>query len=354
MAELLLVENDEVSLRWALRILREQAYGCECVSDAEGARLALASGRFDLVLVDTNLPGESGLELLAALRAEHSDIAVVMVSGDDDLALAAAAIELGVHGYLVKPVRPGELLISVAVALHRRRREAELTRLQTLKDSPGPVAHELRGAIEASKRAADVAQALQSDEMRRLVRLAEFRDDQTGQHMLRVGRYCELIAVQLGWPHERCESLRVASELHDVGKVAIPDRILRKPGKLTPAEVDVMRTHAKVGYELLADADADVMRLAATIALSHHERWDGSGYPHGLCGSAISEEGRVVAIADVFDALTSDRVYRPAFPIGIALDMMTAERGGHFDPEPLDAMVAVFDEIEGVRRIYGD
>jgi putative two-component system response regulator len=352
--ELLLVENDEVSRRWALRILREQAYACEFVSDAGQAREALASGRFELVLVDANLPGESGLELLATLRAEHSEVAVVMVSGDDDLALAAAAIELGVHGYLVKPVRPGELLISVAVALHRRRREAELGRLQVLKDSRGQVAQELEGAIDATKRASDVVEALQSDTMRRLVRLAEFRDDQTGQHMLRVGRYCELIASHLGWSQERCERLRVASELHDVGKVAIPDHILRKPGKLTAAEFDVMRTHTQVGYELLADADAEVMRLAATIALTHHERWDGGGYPHGLSGEAISPEGRVVAIADVFDALTSDRVYRPAFPIGIAIDMMAAERGSHFDPEPLDAMLAVFDQVEGVRRIYGD
>lgn len=222
-----------------------------------------------------------------------------------------------------------------------------------LKNSREQVAHELRGALAATRRAADVAESLQSDTMRRLVRLAEFRDDQTGQHMLRVGRYCELISQRLGWPQERCESLRVASELHDVGKVAIPDRILRKPGKLTAAELDVMRSDTRVGYELLIDAHADVMRLAATIALTHHERWDGGGYPQGLSGEAIPPEGRVVAVADVFDALPSDRVYRPAFPVGIVVGMMRPERGAHFDPEPLDAMLAIFDQIESVKRIYG-
>ena len=354
MPELLIVENDQDARLWALQVLTDQAYECESASDADAARAALASGRFELALVDTSLPGESGLELLAKLRAEQSDVAVVMVSSDDDLALAAAAIELGVHGYLVKPVRAGELLISVAAALHRRRREAEVSRMQMLKDNREHVSHELRGALEATKRAADVAESLQSSTMRRLVRLAEFRDDQTGQHMLRVARYCELISRKLGWPAERCERLRVASELHDVGKVAIPDHILRKPGKLSPPEFEIMMTHTRVGHGLLADSDADLMRLAATIALTHHERWDGSGYPQGLAGEAIPPAGRLVAVADVFDALTSDRVYRPAFPIGIAVDMMKAGRGSHFEPMLLDAMFSIFDEIESVRRVYSD
>jgi len=354
MPDVLVVENDEALRERVLRILREQAYECEPAADAEEAREALANSRFELVLVDVNLPVESGIELLATLRAEHADLAVVMLSGDDDLSLAATAIGLGVHGYLMKTASAGELLISVAAALHRRRREAELGRIQELKDSREHVAHELHGALEATKRAADVAEALQSDTMRRLVRLAEFRDDQTGQHMLRVGRYCELISRRLGWPQERCERLRLASELHDVGKVAIPDHILRKPGKLTTTELDVMKTHTQVGYGLLADSDADLMRLAATIALTHHERWDGTGYPQGLAGEAIPAEGRLVAVADVFDALTSDRVYRPAFPIGIAVDMMKAQRGRHFEPELLDAMISIFDQVEAVRRIYGD
>jgi putative two-component system response regulator len=349
----LVVENDEALRLRVLRLLRDQAYDCAPAADASEARDALAEGHFDLALVDADLPVESGLQLLAHIRAEYSDVAVVMVSVDTDLSVATTAIELGVHGYLVKPIRAGELLIAVAVALHRLRRETQLIRSQA-PSGRTHVGTELRGAIDATKQAGDVAEALQSDTMRRLVRLAEFRDDQTGQHMLRVGRYCELIARRLGWPQERCERLRLASELHDVGKVAIPDHILRKPGKLTDGEFEVMSSHTNVGYRLLVDSDSDLMRLAATIALSHHERWDGSGYPGGLAGTAIPPEGRLVAVADVFDALTSHRVYRPAFPIGIAVDMMTAQRGRQFDPGMLDAMLAVFDQIETVRRIYGD
>jgi putative two-component system response regulator len=172
--------------------------------------------------------------------------------------------------------------------------------------------------------------------------------------MVRMGRYCELIAFQIGLPEEDCERLRLASELHDVGKVAIPDRILLKPGKLTTAEFDLMKTHAEMGHRLLADSDAELMRLAGTIALTHHERWDGSGYPRGLAGEDIPVEGRIAAVADVFDALTSDRVYRPAFPVGLAVDMMEAERNRHFEPALLDAMRATFDRIEEVRRRYGD
>jgi putative two-component system response regulator len=354
MSAVLVVENNEALRLRVLRLLRHQAYDCAPAADASEARDALAEGHFDLALVDADLPVESGLQLLAHMRAEHSDVAVVMVSVDTDLSIATTAIELGVHGYLVKPIRGSELLIAVAVALHRRRREAQLMRGQALNGGRTQVATELRGAIDATKQAADVSEALQSDTMRRLVRLAEFRDDQTGQHMLRVGRYCELIARHLGWPQERCEKLRLASELHDVGKVAIPDHILRKPGKLTGGEFEVMSTHTGVGYRLLVDSDSELMRLAATIALSHHERWDGGGYPAGLAGTAIPPEGRLVAVADVFDALTSHRVYRPAFPIGIAVDMMTAQRGRQFDPDMLDSMLAVFDQIETVRRVYGD
>jgi HD-GYP domain-containing protein (c-di-GMP phosphodiesterase class II) len=213
---------------------------------------------------------------------------------------------------------------------------------------------EIDDRSSALTRALSELEIAQAETVRRLSMAVEFRDEDTGAHIERIGRFSTLLAEQVGMEIDFCGRLSHAAPLHDVGKVAIPDHILRKPGKLTAAEFDVMRSHTQVGYELLADADAEIMRLAATIALTHHERWDGGGYPHGLSGDAISPEGRVVAIADVFDALTSDRVYRPAFPITIAIDMMTAERGSHFDPEPLDAMLAVFDQVEGVRRIYGD
>jgi putative two-component system response regulator len=354
MSGLLIVDDDPALRSWALRVLAAQSYECEAAADAAHARVALAGKTFDLALLDVNLPGESGIELLAYLRVAHPTVAALMVTAEDDLRIATTAIELGAYGYLVKPVRAGELLINVTNALHRRRREAELRgRLERLENGGEPTGA-LRRALDVAKLAPDIADAFQSDTLRRLVRLAEFRDGETGHHMLRMGRYCELIAHQAGFGEEYSARVRLASELHDIGKVAIPDRILLKPGKLTLAEFDVMRTHAELGHRLLADSEAELFRLASEIALAHHERWDGSGYPQGLAGEDIPREARIAAVADVFDALTSDRVYRSAFPVGLAVDMMGAQRGRHFDPAMLDAMHDVFDQIDDVRREHAD
>ena len=355
MPGVLIVDDDPPLRAWAQRTLSAHGYANEAAADANEARLALGREPFDVALLDVNMPGESGIELLAHVRVEHPTLAVLMVTGEDDLGLATTAIELGAYGYMVKPVRAGELLINVANALHRRRREAELVRRFERLEGNGPDTEgALRRALDASRLSPDVALAFQSDTMRRLLRLAEFRDDQTGQHMLRMGRYCEILALQLGLPEERCAQLRLASELHDIGKVGIPDGILLKPGKLTLSEYDVMKTHADIGYRLLGDSAAELMLLAATVAHTHHERWDGHGYPRGLAGEDSPIEGRIATVADVFDALTSDRVYRPAFPVGLAVAMMEAERGRHFEPAVLDALRAGFDHIDEVRRTYAD
>jgi PAS domain S-box-containing protein len=173
----------------------------------------------------------------------------------------------------------------------------------------------------------------------RLARAVEFRDSDTGGHVERMTFYCAAIAAQLGFDAERCELIREASTLHDAGKIAIPDHILRKPGPLTAEERTVMETHPTVGRDLLAGSDSPLLQLAATIAHTHHERYDGSGYPRQLAGDAIPIEGRIAAVADVFDALISERVYRPALSRDAALALMRSERGTHFDPDVLDAFL---------------
>lgn len=354
MAELLVVEDNDALRAWTERVLSEQGYSCDAAPDAELARAALAEGEYDLALLDINLPGE-GIDLLSHLRINHPTTAVLMVTGDDDLTLAMTAIGLGAYGYMVKPVRAGELLINVANALHRRRREAEMRgRIGRLQASGEQAAATLRRALEAADESVDIAEVFQSDTIHRLVRLAEFRDEQTGHHLTRMSRYCELISLELGLPDRHCERIRLASQLHDVGKVAIADSILLKPGKLTAEEYETMKTHAELGHKLLVDTESPLMRLAGTIALTHHERWDGNGYPRGLAGEKIPLEGRIAAVADAFDALTSDRVYRPAFPVGAAVAELDAGRGTHFDPALLDAMHATFDGIDAVRREYRD
>ena len=181
----------------------------------------------------------------------------------------------------------------------------------------------------------------QAETVRRLSMAVEFRDEDTGAHIERIGRFSTLLAEQIGLEEELCERMSHAAPLHDVGKVAIPDAILLKPGKLTAQERAIVETHAEEGHRLLKGSSSAILDLAATIALSHHEKWDGSGYPRGVVGEAIPIEGRIVAIADVFDALTSDRVYRKAFAVDEAVAMMRNERGKHFDPVLLDAFMEV-------------
>ena len=355
MSRLLLVDDEDALRRWERRVLEAQRFECQEAADVPQARAALEADSFELALLDVNLPGESGIDLLSEIRADHSDTAVVMVTGEDDLRLATRAIELGAYGYMVKPVRAGELLINVTNALYRRRREVELTRrLEDLKTSRQDAEQDLRQALRSNGHPLDPIALLESEAVRTLVRLAEFRDAQTGQHLVRMSRYAELIGLSLGLDASFCAELRLASELHDVGKVAIPDRILLKPGTLTSAERRVMETHTDIGHSILSGSGSELLRLAASIALTHHERWDGNGYPRGLAGTQIPLEGRIAAVADVFDALTSDRVYRPAFPVGMALEMMEAERGRHFEERMLQALHDGFEQVEAIRSEFGD
>jgi HD-GYP domain-containing protein (c-di-GMP phosphodiesterase class II) len=183
----------------------------------------------------------------------------------------------------------------------------------------------------------------QSETVRRLSMAVEFRDEDTGAHIERIGRFSTLLAEQVGLDGEICDRLGYAAPLHDVGKVAIPDAILLKPGPLTPQERAIVETHAEEGHRLLRGSSSSILDMAATIALSHHEKWDGSGYPRGLTGEEIPIEGRIVAVADVFDALTSDRVYRSAYSVEQAVQLMREQRSQHFDPVLLDAFLEVLE-----------
>jgi len=349
--ELLLVDDDQALRRWAERVTSERGYSCEGTDNAREARMRLRENTYELVLLDVHIPGESGMGLLSHIRASYPQSAVVMLTGEDDPQLAMSAIELGAYGYMVKPVRSGELLINVANALHRRRRELESER----------VLEQLRATVDQrSQRLEETLQDLQLSETRvwvsqaetilRLARLVEFRDEETGHHLQRMSAYCELLARQVGLGDERCELIRLASQLHDVGKVAVPDSILLKHGKLTPEEFEIIKSHAETGYMMLAGSASEVVQMGALIARTHHERWDGSGYPRGLAGEDIPIEGRIAAVADVFDALTSDRVYRSAFPVTSAVELMHAENGSHFQPELLETFFAQQSELDSIRR----
>jgi putative two-component system response regulator len=206
---------------------------------------------------------------------------------------------------------------------------------------------ELRGAITRVEQSTRSAELPEEATVERLTRAISARSHETGDHIERVGNYAAVLAQRVGLPPERCRLIKRASSLHDVGKVAVSDQVLLKPGRLTPGERSEMQQHAEVGYYVLAGSESEVLRLAAEIALTHHERYDGRGYPRQLRGEEIPLEGRIVAIADVFDALTSDRVYRRAFDQHEAVELMQSERGRQFDPALLDAFL---QSLSGVRE----
>jgi methanogenic corrinoid protein MtbC1 len=202
---------------------------------------------------------------------------------------------------------------------------------------------EIEGRSSELNRALAELKLAQSETVKRLSMAVEYRDEDTGAHIERIGNLSALLAEQIGMDQEFCMQLKLAAPLHDVGKVAIPDAILLKPGPLTPEERTIVETHAEEGYRILRGSSSEILELASRIALGHQEKWDGSGYPRGLAGEAIPIESRIVAVADVFDALTSDRVYRKAFSVEKALELMRNERGRHFDPVLLDAFMEVID-----------
>jgi putative two-component system response regulator len=256
---------------------------------------------------------------------------------------------------VLKPFKPNELIINVGNALRRRSLEIENRshrgRLeQTVLDRTSA----LRDTIAQLESSESELRRLREETIRRLSWAAEFRNQETGEHIVRMSLYCALLARLAGLDAERAEMIRIASPMHDVGKIGIPDRILLKPGRLTEEERHVMEAHAEMGHRILAGSGVELLDLAARMALTHHERIDGFGYPGRLAGEAIPIEGRICAVADVFDALTSDRVYRKAFRPDEARAVMLEGRGTQFDAALLDLFFGHFDDVLAIRRAAAD
>jgi putative two-component system response regulator len=329
-----LVVDDEEPVRNMIARMVTSAgdVDCETAAGAAEARTLLARHSFSLVICDVNMPGESGTELTQWIREHHPYVPVLMATGIDDPELAQSALEIGAYGYMVKPFKRHEVQINVANALHRRRLEIEnRDHRALLEQRVEERTQELRRSREET--------------IRRLSLAIEFRSRETGEHVERIGSGAALIARRLRMNPGRSELIRLAAPLHDVGKIGIPDEILLKPGALTEAERERMQEHADFGYRLLTGSGSEMLETAATIAWTHHERWDGRGYPRGLAGEAIPIEGRLIAVMDVFDALTHDRVYRPAMSLDEALEIIRAGRGKHFDPNVLDAFLDTLPEL---------
>ncbi len=464
LARILITVDRPEMLRLVDRALGEH-YRCEFAATVEQAREKLTGSAFHLALCDLEMLGDSGFDLAEEITEQHPNTAVVLVTGEDDPQLARKAFGLGgrgVHGYLVKPFWPGQLLITAMNAL--RRRELEIherayrlnleERRQTIIDmAPMPIyikdsdhryvfsnaqadelagkergemlgrtdeaimppeavaqtravdsrilaegtTHEAEEALQvagtqrtfqtvkfplldeegratavcgistdvtaqkealrlrdeltaAQRQAIDELRLSRQETVERLAKAIELHDFSTGEHVDRMARIASFLATGLGLDAERVQLLRVAAPMHDVGKIAISDEILRKPGPLTPAERKEMQRHTTVGHEILADSKSQLLRVAATIALTHHEHFDGNGYPQGLAGEEIPLEGRITAVADVFDALLSDRCYRPAMTVGATMEIIEAGRGTRFDPRIVDLLIDGLDEVLALRE----
>jgi putative two-component system response regulator len=349
-AETILVVDDEDQARRLLaRILQQAGYECATAAGCDEALSYVAIQPVSLVVTDLDMPGRSGMELVKELATNHPDVATLMVTGKGDRTIAKTVIETGAYGYMSKPLDPDEVTIGVFNALIRRNLEMENRRHRDqLEDMVRTRTSELwQNSLELENTLAQLRSS-QEEAVQKLAMVAELRDDETADHVQRMSRYCALLAGRLDMDQRRVELIRIASLMHDIGKVGVPDNILLKPSPLTEDEYEIVKRHAADGYRILCESDSELMRTAATIAWTHHERWDGTGYPRGLRGEDIPIEGRIAAIADVFDALTSDRVYRKAFLLTEALEIMRAERGRHFDPELLDLFLA---DMQGVIRI---
>ena len=352
---ILVVEDDELSSRLLCRMLTSASYECEGASDALQARAALERRHFDLVLTDMDMPGESGIGLIEHVKKNHDGTAVVMVTGYDDSEIAGLALDHGAYGFVIKPFSENEILIAVENATRRRTLElAARFHRENLERLVAERTRDLAMALMRLENSSAELRRSREETVNRLALAAEFRDGATARHVQRMSLYCELLTRALGFSSPRSEEMRIASLMHDVGKIGVPDRVLLKEGPLDDDEWIIMKRHPVVGHQILCNSRAELLDTAARVALTHHERFDGTGYPHGLAGKQIPLEGRIAAVADVFDALTSDRVYRSALGLDDARSLIVEGRGTQFDPAIVDLFLASWSDVVVIQGSNGD
>jgi excisionase family DNA binding protein len=344
-ARVLIVDDDPEMRELLERLLTGSGFSCEVAGSIGDARDRLEQVEPDVVLLDLRLSDGSGLMLARDLAGRRPRPAVVVVTREDDADVAAIALDAGAYGYVTKPFKDNEIAIAVQSAVRRRRVDRDNDRRRRALEE------RVVERTAAVHQAQDQLRLAQEDTMVRLARALDLRDPHTGAHGDRMGAYCALLGPGFGLDPE---VLRAAAPLHDIGKVAVPDAVLHKPHALTPEERAVMQRHAEVGHQLLAGSGSELLDLAAEIAWTHHERYDGQGYPRGLHGDEIPIAGRIAAVADVFDALISDRVHRSAVTLEAALDVLRGDRGTHLDPAVVDSFIGNLDHVREIAATARD
>lgn len=316
----ILIVDDEATNLQLLKGVLENDYQLSFAKNGRKA-LELASAQLpDLILLDIMMPDFTGYDVLAELKnnAKTRHIPVIFVTAMSEFEDEGYGLNLGAVDYITKPVNP-------AIVKSRIKTHLSLVRLDELNETRLEI-------------------------IRRLGHAAEFKDNETGLHVIRMSHYSKIIAIEAGMTSEDVEQILNAAPMHDIGKIGIPDSILLKPGKLDPHEMEVMRKHPEIGAKIIGEHNSPLLKLAANIAYTHHEKWNGSGYPRQLQGEDIPLEGRIVAIADVFDALTTKRPYKKAWEVSAAVDYIKRESGQHFDPDLVRCFLNNMDAIMDVKQ----
>lgn len=339
----LLTIDDDERLRRSIRAYFEDS-GVEVFEASDGLEgLDMFDTHHpDIVLVDLTMPVMDGVDFIERLRQVAPSQPVIVVSGTGNIQSAVDAVHQGVCDFVTKPI------LNMAALEHTVRNCVERARLQ--RENERYQSH-LQTLVD--ERTAELLRT-QKQIVERLGRAAEFRDNETGMHVMRMSRYARQLALKAGLGVQKADLMLLAAQMHDVGKIGIPDRILLKEASLTDEEWVVMMTHVEKGAQIIGDDPSELMQMARTVALTHHEKWNGLGYPNGLAGEQIPLVGRIVAIADVLDALTSVRPYKPAWPLADALDYLVAEAGQQFDPKLVPMLLEIIPEIQKILQKYPD
>mgnify|MGYP000199267757 CR=1 FL=1 len=350
-AEILIVDDKPENVQLLEMMLSYSGYTkVRSTTDSREVLGLYRDNDFDLILLDIRMPHLDGFQVMEQLSDNIKDgyLPVLILTAQNDMETRIKALEAGAKDFVTKPFDQIEVLNRISNMLEVRCLHNRLKRQnEFLEAKVCERTHELQQRNEELGRT-------RLEIIRHLGRAGEYRDNETGMHVLRMSKSCRRLALAVGLGENRAEQILQASPMHDVGKIGIPDHILLKPGKLDPDEWEVMKNHVEIGADLMSENDSDLIQLARTIALSHHEKWDGSGYPNGAKGEDIPIEGRICAICDVFDALTSKRPYKPAWPIEKAIDVINKSSGTHFDPRLVSLFNDILPDILEIREKYAD
>jgi putative two-component system response regulator len=356
-ATILIVDDQPANVGLLEGIMRASGFtNFHSTTDSQEVEALVRSLKPDLLLLDLQMPHPDGFEVMSLLRnvPEAAGMPILVLTADITTEAKHASLGMGASDFLTKPFDTTEVGLRVKNMLRTRFLQLQLKEYNELLEvRVKERTADLWQTVRRLEAAENDLQVSHEETVRRLSIAAEFRDVQTSRHIMRMSQYCAFLARQAGLDEESCRAIRTASQMHDIGKIGTPDSILLKPGPLTPEQRAIMEHHAEDGWKILGDSQSELLRLAATIALTHHERIDGTGYPRKLRGEEIPMEGRIAAIADVFDALSTNRIYRRAYPLPEVWQMLRDGRGTQLDADLLDLFLAAMDGVLAIMEADG-